>query len=299
MEQSIIQTENEIRGKILHIRGMQVMLDNDLAGLYDVEVKRLNEQVRRNIERFPHHFMFQLTNEEFQSIRSHFATLKEKKGAHRKYLPYVFTEQGVAMLSGVLKSTTAVRISIQIMNAFVAMRRFIAENAELFHRLSAVERKQIVHDKKFDELFDAIQNKDIKPKKGIFFDGQVFDAYSFVSEIIRSANNSIILIDNYIDDSVLTLLSKRSASVQVTIFTREISKQLSLDLEKCNAQYPPIIMKEFKQAHDRFLIIDNSTVYHIGASLKDLGKKWVAFSRFDKGAVEMIGRLGFKQDVSG
>ena len=293
MKKDLILSENSIRDKIYLIRGLQVMLDEDLAELYKVKTKRLNEQVKRNIERFPREFMFQLTDSEFDSLRSQFETSKNSKGG-RRYLPYVFTEQGVAMLSGVLKSDTAVRISIQIMTAFVAMRRFIASGVQVFQRLDNIEQKQIGYDKKFEQIFDAIESKDIKPEKGIFFDGQVFDAYKFASDLIRDAHNSIILIDNYIDDSVLTLFSKRNKNVLVTIFTKEISKQLLLDLNKYNSQYPPIEVKEFKQSHDRFLIIDNKEVYHFGASLKDLGKKWFAFSKFDKEAFKLLDKLGLK-----
>ena len=300
----VLSTDN-IKSKIHTIRGLQVLLDTDLAELYNVETKRLNEQVRRNINRFPQGFMFQLTNSEFDSLRPQFVTLNNGErvfnnlksqiatsrwGGKRK-LPYAFTEQGVAMLSGVLKSEIAVKVSIQIIGAFVAMRRFISANAQVFQRLDFVEKKQIEHDKKFDEIFDAIQSKGIKPEKGIFFGGQVFDAYKFVSDVIRTANKSIILIDNYIDDSVLTLFGKRNSNVQVTIFTKEISRQLALDLEKYNSQYPPVEIKEFKQSHDRFLIIDDKEVYHIGASLKDLGKKWFAFSKFDKEAFNLLDNL--------
>ena len=206
-------------------------------------------------------------------------------------MPYAFTEQGVAMLSGVLKSDTAIRVSIQIIQAFVAMRKFLASNAQIFQRLDIVEKKQIEQDKKFEEIFDAIQSKDIKPEKGIFFDGQIFDAYIFVSDLIRSAKHSIVLVDNYIDDSVLTLFSKRNANVTMTIFTREISKQLSLDLVKYNSQYQQIELKKFTQSHDRFLIVDNKEVYHFGASLKDLGKKWFAFSKFDREVFDLLRRL--------
>ncbi len=297
---------DKIKSRIYTIRSLQVMLDADLAELYNVETKTLNQAVKRNSERFPKEFMFQIAQEEFDNLKSQFVasgakdlrsqnvTLKNRRGHHRKYLPYVFTEQGVAMLSGVLKSNTAVKISIQIMSAFVAMRQFIYSNAQIFYRLNVVEKKQIEYDNKFDEIFDAIQSKDIVPEKGIFFDGQIFDSYQFVSGLIRSANKSIILIDNYIDDSVLTLFSKRNKNVQATIFTKEISKQLALDLTKYNSQYPSIEVKEFKQSHDRFLIIDNKDVYHFGASLKDLGKKWFAFSKFDREAVKLLDKLGLK-----
>ena len=264
------------------------MLDEDLAELYKVKTKRLNEQVKRNIRRFPLEFMFQLTDSEFDCLRSQIAT---SNLGGRRSLPYAFTEQGVAMLSGVLKSDTAVRMSIQIMSAFVNMRRFISSNTQMFHRLDIVEKKQIEHDTKFDEIFDALQSRGIMPDKGIFFDGQIFDSHKFVSDIIRSAKKSIILIDNYIDDSVLTLFSKRNDNVQAAIFTKEVSKQLSLDLAKYNSQYPPIELMEFEQSHDRFLIIDSKAVYHFGASLKDLGKKWFAFSKFDKEAFKILDRL--------
>lgn len=285
--------EYDIKDKIFTIRGLQVILDADLAELYEVETKQLNRAVKRNMERFPDNFMFQLNDSEFESLRFQFGTLNNKntlrsqnatlekaRGKHRKYLPYVFTEQGVAMLSGVLRSKIAIRVSIQIMEAFVSMRKFISENAQIFHRLDFVERKQFEQDQKFQIIFDKLQDK--IPEKGIFFDGQVFDAYKFASDIIRTAKSSLILIDNYIDDSVLTLLNKRKKDVKVKILTKNITKELILDLNKHNKQYPKIEIKEFKESHDRFLIIDNKEIYHIGASLKDLGKKWFAFTKFDK-----------------
>ena len=305
MAEYAIVKNNDIRGRIHTIRGVQVMLDRDLAELYGVDVKRLNEQVKRNIERFPQEFSFKLTTEENNISKSQIGALKNEPnlksqfatsswGGKRK-ASYVFTEQGVAMLSGVLKSAKAVQISIQVINAFVAMRRFIAANAEVFQRLGTVERKQIEHkveaDQKFEQIFNAIEERSIKPKQGIFFDGQIFDAYQFVSDLIRTARKSIIVIDNYIDDGVLTLLSKANKKVQITILTKTISKQLILDIKKYNEQYPAIKVKEFHNSHDRFLIIDGKTVYHFGASLKDLGKKWFAFSKFDKNAFALLDRL--------
>jgi len=288
----LVSSAENIKRKIYTIRDVQVMLDKDLAELYTVETRVLNQAVKRNSERFPGNFMFQLTDLEAELVVSqNVIPSKKHLGGH---LPYAFTEQGVAMLSGVLKSDTAIRISIQIMSAFVAMRKFITSNVQIFHRLEIVEEKQIEYDKKFELVFDAIQSKDIKPEKGIFFDGQIFDAYKFVSDIIRTADKSLVLIDNYVDDSVLTLFSKRNKNVRVTIFTKEISKQLSLDLDKYNTQYPLIKVTEFKQSHDRFLIMDNKEVYHFGASLKDLGKKWFAFSKFDKEAFNLLDKLGLK-----
>ncbi|MEK6948227.1 MAG: ORF6N domain-containing protein [Nanoarchaeota archaeon] len=283
---------DNIKNRIYTIRNMQVMLDKDLAELYEVKAIRLREQVKRNNKRFPSDFMFQLTDSEVEFLVSQNAIPSKKHLGG--YLPYAFTEQGVANISSIITNNRAIEVNVQIMRAFVTMRRFITTNAEVFHRLERVEKKQVEHDNKFDEIFDAIQSKDIKPEKGIFFDGQIFDSYKFVSDIIRTADKSIILIDNYIDDSILTLFSKRNKNVFVKIFTKDVSKQLLLDLTKYNLQYPLIEIKEFKKSHDRFLIIDNNEVYHIGASLKDLGKKWFAFSKFNKEAFELLDRLGLK-----
>lgn len=264
------------------------MLDKALAELYNVETRRLNEQVRRNRGRFPEEFMFQLTTKELENLMSQNAT--SRWGGMRK-LPYAFTEQGVAMLAGVLKSKTAVGVSIQIIKAFVAMRRFIASNAQVFQRLDRAEQNLLEHDKMFEQVFKAIESKGIKPEKGIFFNGQVFDAYRFISDIIRGAKKSIILIDNYVDDSVLTLFSKKAKGVAVTMLTKNFSKQLRLDLKKYNSQYEPIKVLEFNNSHDRFLIIDEKETYHFGASLKDLGKKWFTFSKFDKESLGLLGGL--------
>ena len=283
-----------IQRKIYTIRDVQVMLDRDLASFYGVETKVLNQAVKRNIERFPDDFMFQLTKEELAIWKSQIVTSNREKMGLRKP-PFVFTEQGVAMLSGVLRSDIAVKMSIQIISAFVAMRKFIINNAQLFQRIDTVEKRQLKHEieteEKFEKIFNEMQRKEIEPKQGIFFDGQIFDAYKFVAGLIRKAEKSIVLIDNYIDETVLTLFSKRKKKVAVTIFTKEISKPLALDIEKYNAQYPLVDVKVFKDSHDRFMIIDNEDVYHFGASLKDLGKKWFAFSKFDKKALQILQKL--------
>jgi len=285
----------QIQNRIYTIRDLQVMLDSDLAELYGVETKIFNQAVKRNADRFPDEFRFQLSENEYISLRSQIVTLEKGRGKHRKYLPYVFTEQGVAMLSAALRSDTAIKMSVQIINAFVKMRKFIVSNGELFQRLEFVEKRQITHeiktDEKFEKIFNAIENKSLTPKQGIFFEGQIFDAYVFVSDLIKTAKNSIVLIDNYIDETVLLLLSKRENNCKVTIYTKAISKKLNLDLKKHNKQYPPIQIKQFKKSHDRFLIIDDKEIYHIGASLKDLGKKWFAFSKFEKGALDILNRL--------
>lgn len=270
----------EIRSLIYSIRGKQVMLDSDLASLYEVETKNLNKAVKRNIERFPASFCFQLTEEEVENLRFQIGTSSLNYGG-RRYLPYVFTEQGVAMASAILRSDIAVKVSVEIMEAFVEMRRTIISNASLFHRLDKIELKQLDTDQKFEAIFKAMGSDKLHSEKGVFYNGQIFDAYTFVSDIIRSAKSSIILIDNYVDDTVLTLLGKRNNNVTATIHTKTISNQLRLDLQRYNSQYPPIEVEVFSDAHDRFLIIDDTELYHIGASLKDLGKKWFAFSRMD------------------
>lgn len=284
----------DIKPMIRVVRGQQVMIDRDLALLYGVETKRLNEQVKRNIERFPDDFMFQLGKEDVEILKSQNAT--SSWGGDRR-LPYAFTEQGIAMLSSVLKSQTAVDVNIRIMRAFVSMRRFIATNAQLFQRLETIEYHQLemkqhqeVTDKRIDEVFKRL-DANIPPIQGIFYDGQVFDAYRFVSDLMRKAKHSIVLIDNYVDDTVLTLLDKRENGVTATIYTQRISNQFQLDVDRHNTQYPHIEIKQFNKAHDRFLLIDDE-VYHIGASIKDLGKKWFGFTLMrDITATELINKI--------
>ena len=280
MENKSSIVPKEIRNLIYTIRGKQVMLDSDLAALYQVETKNLNKAVKRNIERFPASFCFQLTEKEVENLRFQFGTSSLNYGG-RRYLPYAFTEQGVAMASAILRSDIAVRMSVQIMEAFVEMRRMLISNASLFHRLDNIELRQLEADQKFEEIFKALESDKLHSEKGIFYNGQIFDAYAFVSDIIRNAKSSIILLDNYVDDTVLTLLGKRNITVTATIYTKSISNQLRLDVQRYNSQYPRIEVELFSDAHDRFLIIDNVELYHIGASLKDLGKKWFAFSRMD------------------
>ena len=276
---------DKIESLIKVIRGQQVMLDRDLATLYGVEVKRLNEQVKRNIKRFPKDFMLQLTKEE--CLRSQFATLNEGRGQHLKYMPYVFTENGVAMLSSVLRSDTAIEVNIRIMRAFTSMRHFLQNNAEVFQRLSTLEYHQLEmqqhfqeSDKRIEEVFRRLDEGNAKPKQGVFYNGQIYDAYNFVSDLIKSARKRIILIDNYVDETVLTLLDKREDGVSAVIYTQQINRQFQLDIDRHNAQYPPINVETFRLSHDRFLCIDDD-VYHIGASIKDLGKKWFGFSRME------------------
>ena len=274
---------DNIESLIKVIRGQQVMLDRDLAALYGVETKRLNEQVKRNIKRFPEDFMFQLTREE--CLRSQIATLNEGRGQHLKYMPYVFTENGVAMLSSVLRS--AIEVNIRIMRAFTSMRHFLQNNAEVFQRLSTMEYHQLEMqqhqqetDMRIEEVFRRLDEGNAKPKQGVFYNGQIYDAYTFVSDLIKSAKKRIVLIDNYVDETVLTLLDKRAEGVSAVIYTQQISRQFQLDIDRHNAQYEPIDVETFRLSHDRFLCIDDD-VYHIGASIKDLGKKWFGFSKME------------------
>jgi hypothetical protein len=295
-QDNAIIPQQYIQGMIFTIRGVPVMVDRDLADIYQVENKRLNEQVKRNQSRFPETFRFQLTDEEKKQLVANCDRFDSMK--HTSSNPYVFTEQGVSMLSAVLRSETAIIVSIQIINAFVEMRRFIQNNANIFARIDSVEKRQLRFESKteenFEKVFQALESNE-PPKQGIFYQGQVHDAHTFVSGLIRKAKINITLIDNYVDDTVLTLLSKRKATVSAKIYTKKLSKQLALDLEKHNTQYPPITVATFADAHDRFLIIDETQIYHIGASLKDLGKKWFAFSKFETGALEMLQKLGGAQ----
>lgn len=283
----------DVQQRIFTIRGQQVMIDRDLSELYGVETKALNQAVKRNAERFPAEFCFRLTKEEKNELVTNCDRFESLK--HSSTMPYAFTEQGVAMLSAVLRSATAVQVSIKIMQAFVAMRRLLASHEPLLQRLDTLEKRQIGHeintDARFEQIFNALNARQVAPAQGVFFDGQIFDAYSFTSDLLRQAKKSIVLLDNYVDDSVLVQLAKRRAGVSALILARSISKALAQDLAKHNQQYPPIEAREFADSHDRFLILDGKTVYHLGASLKDLGKKWFAFSRMEKSGLKVMGRL--------
>lgn len=279
---------------IYQVRGYQVMLDSDLARLYGVDTRRLNEQVKRNLERFPEDFMFQLSKEEVQNLMSQFAT--SSWGGTRKQ-PYAFTENGVAMLSSVLRSKTAIEVNIRIMRAFSAMRGFMMSNARVFQRLETLEHHHLLlqqhqsdTDKKIEEVLNRLDSGDSRPVEGFFFEGQIFDAYAHISDLIRMARTRIVLIDNYVDDRVLKVLTKRAEGVSATIYTDPRHSQISNDLRRHNAQYPRIDVKHCSNVHDRFLIIDDA-VYLIGGSIKDLGKKIVAFSRLHQNPGEILVRL--------
>ena len=284
-----------IENLILNVRGKQVMLDRDLARLYGVETKRLNEAVKRNIERFPERFMFQLTDDEKNKVVAICDHLKELRFSYQN--PYAFTEQGVSMLSAVLKSDIAVNVSIMIMDAFVAMRHALPNYNQLFTRIENIEHHQLLLMERQDKtenhiesIFNALAKYEL-PKQNIFFDGQLFDAHILISTLIESAENRIVLIDNYIDESVLMLLSKRKANVSAKIYTLQVSRTFRQDIQSYNSQYPPIDVVQYTKAHDRFLIIDDK-VYHVGASIKDLGKKLCAVSLLTCiNANEMLNRI--------
>jgi len=275
---------NNIKNLIYNIRGKQVMLDSDVAMLYHYETKYINLAVRRNKERFPENFCFQLNETELANLRLQFATssLEKEKYGGRRYLPYVFTEQGIAMLSGLLKNKIAIQVSINIMNAFVEMRRFLLNNGQVFTRLTNVEYKLLEHDQKFNDIFNEFQkNKQENFKQKIFFEGQIYDAYSLIIDIIKLANEKILIIDNYIDDSILKMLTKKNKNVKVIILTSDKSNILKLDIKKFNNEYPTLEVAKTNKVHDRFIVIDNKELYHIGASLKDLGKKCFAISKIE------------------
>jgi hypothetical protein len=275
--QNLIINENSIKDKIHTIRNFQVMLDKNLAELYGVETKRINEAVRNNQDKFMDDFYFELTNHEFENLRSKFSTANFSK---TRINPKVFTEQGIYMLATILKSKVASQVTVYIIKTFANMRKLISQNISMFERFERIEQRLTIHDENFDKFFDALEDKTLKPKQGIFYDGEVFDAYVFINDLLKLATNEIILIDNYIDETVFTLFSKYS-NIKIKIYTKTISKQLKLDFQKYETQYKNIELFEFKNSHDRFLIIDKKEVYHLGASLKDLGKKWFAFSKFE------------------
>ena len=277
----VIVDNKEIQSMIYTFRGRQVMLDSDLAMLYQVETKYLNRQRNRNAERFPEDFCFQLSKEEYEILRCQNVTSKKENGSGgRRYLPYVFTEQGIAMLSSVLKSEVAAKASINIMRAFVEMRKFLISNNEMFARLDRVELKQLETDKKLEEVFDYIATtKEVKQK--IFFNGQIYDAFSLMVEIVEKAEKELILIDNYVDVNTLNILSKKKDGVNVLIVTSGNGNLTDKDIAKFNSQYPKLTVKISKDFHDRFLIIDRKEVYHIGASIKDAGKKSFGITKLE------------------
>ena len=274
-------SNEEIKNLIYTIRGKQVMLDSDVAQLFNYETKDLNRNVRNNIKRFPEYYCFQLTEEEYKSLRcKNFTLNKNGRGQHRKYIPYAFTEYGITMLVGLLKSEVAVNVSIKIVNTFIEMRKFLSSNGQLFERLTNVEYKLLEHDKKFDKVFDQLQHEE-NIKQKIFFEGQIYDAYSLIIDIIKKANKKILIIDNYIDDSILKMLTKKKNNVEVVILTYDKSNIQQIDIQKFNKEYPILKVAKTNKFHDRFIVIDKKEMYHLGASIKDLGKKCFGINKIE------------------
>lgn len=283
-------SNEEIKNLIYTIRGKQVMLDSDVAMLYHYETKNINKAVKRNIERFPEDFCFQLTKNEVENLRFQLGTssLEKENYGGRRYLPYAFTEQGIAMLAGILKSDIAVKVSINIIKSFIEMRKFLILNGQVFERLTNIESKLLEHDKKFNEIFNQLHLED-NIKQRIFFQGQIYDAYSLIIDIIKRANQKILIIDNYIDDSIFKMLTKKKKNVEVKIVTSSKSKIQNLDIRKFNKQYPSLKVTYTNQFHDRFIVIDEKELYHCGASIKDLGKKCFAINQIeDRKIIEKI-----------
>ena len=293
MHNEVVPIDDDfIKSRILTIRGVQVMLDRDLATLYGVDAKRINEQVKRNIERFPEDFMFRLTKEE--CLRSQIATLNMERGKHLKYMPYAFTESGVAMLISVLRSSIAVDVNIRIMRAFVSMRRALVSVAPILSRVAEMERKhqeehsarladQSRNEERFDTIFKAMDGGDFPPQK-VFFEGRHYDAYSFAKKLVRKAAKKIVLVDGYSDEVTLDVLSQKKGGVEVLVATSQkmIDRHLTpVAVAKFNKQNPTLTVKTVGMFHDRFLIIDNKELYHFGASLKDLGRQYCAVSKMD------------------
>ena len=303
-ELNVVNNETEnIKNLIYNIRGKQVMLDSDVAMLYHYETKNVNKAMKRNVERFPEDFCFQLTMTELKEMWFQNGTTLEKdniKYRSEKYLPYVYTEQGISMLAGILKNEIAVQVSIRIMRAFVEMRKIILNNGQVFERLTNVEYKLLEqnkmltdHEKKFEKVFDELQKNEEKEfKQKIFFDGQIYDAYSLIIDIIKKAKNKILIIDNYIDDSILEMLSKKNKNVEVVILTSQNCNITKLDIQKFNKQYFNLKLAYTNKFHDRFIVIDNKELYHCGASLKDLGKKCFAISKMED--MEYIDKISKK-----
>jgi len=286
-DKSLIMDRNkDIRNMIYTFRGKQVMVDRDLADLYQVQTKRLNEQVKRNLGRFPEEFCFRLSNEEKNELVANCDRFEKLK--HSTSNPYAFTEQGIAMLAVVLKSDVAVEVSVKIMNSFIEMRKFLLSNQELFSRLDRVELKQLETDRKLEEVFNYMANN-TEVKQNIFFDGQIYDAFRFIVSIIQKANKELILIDNYVDVNTLNILCKKNKGVDINILTAGKGGLSVKDITKFNAQYPKLSVKTTTDFHDRFLIIDKTGVYHIGASIKDTGKKSFGITKIeDKDLIQSL-----------
>jgi len=287
-------SSKNIKNLIYIIRGKQVMLDSDVAMLYHYETKNINKAMKRNKERFPEDFCFRLNKEELEEMWfQNGTTFKNDNMKYRseQYLPYVYTEQGISMLAGILKNNIAVEVSIKIIRAFIEMRKILVSNGQIFERLTNVEYKLLEHDKKFDKIFNEFEHEENITYK-IFFEGQIWDSYSLIIDLIKKARNRITIIDNYIDDSILKMLSKKNNDVEVIILTSSKSNIQNLDIQKFNREYPTLKVAKTEKFHDRFIILDNKELYHCGASFKDLGKKCFAINKItDEEVIKTIVKI--------
>jgi len=286
MAKDVIQFQDEVNNRIRHFQNQYVILDSDLAHFFNVETRVLNQAAHRNSKRFPNEFRFQISESDFNSLISQFVI---SKGGNRK-LPWAYTEHGIAMMATLLRNDVAIAMSIEIIKAFISMRRIQTNYSSLITRIELLEKFKTESSVVLKRLV-SFENEVYQSKSGIFFDNEIFDAYVFSSELITKAKKSIILIDNYIDETTLVQLSKRNKKVHCIIYTEKITEQSKLDLEKHNAQYDSIEIRILKNAHDRFLILDEKELYHLGASLKDLGKRWFAFSKLDGLVLEVLNHL--------
>ncbi len=297
-------SEVTIKNLIYVVRGQQVMMDSDLATLYQVETRVLNQAVKRNIARFPEKFRFQLSEDEYDDLKSQFViSSEEDENTHggRRKLPYVFTEQGIAMLSAVLRSETAVQVSIKIMDAFVEMRRFLASNTLMFEKINEMEVKRLAFQKnteeKFDKIFRYISEHEESSQK-IFFDGQIYDAFSLLVDLVSKAEKKLALVDNYVDVGTLNILAKKKSDVEVVVYTVRRTRLSEADVNNFNQQYPKLEVKYTGVFHDRFLIIDDTCAYHIGASIKDAGKKCFGISLIEDTRIvkDILERLNLESE---
>ena len=286
-------SEDTIKNLIYVIRGQQVILDSDLAILYQVETGALNRAVKRNIKRFPEEFCFQLTNVEYENLRCQIgiSSLEDGQYGGRRYMPYVFTEQGIAMLSAILRSEVAIKVSIHIMKTFVHLRRYLVQETLLFEKVNNLEINQIEEkikrkqfeektEKRFEEVFDYIASHEESSQK-IFFEGQIYDAFSLLVDLVCKAEKKLVLVDNYVDITTLNILSKKKTNVEAVVYTVKKTKLSKKDIDNFNQQYSTLKVEYTEVFHDRFLIIDGRYAYHIGASIKDAGKKCFGINKIE------------------
>ena len=290
MKQEAVQIPNgelEIQQRIRAIRGVQVMLDRDLAELYNVETKQLKRQVKRNIRRFPDDFMIELSERDMKSLRCQFGT--SNRGGDR-YGAYAFTEQGIAMLSSILRSERAIDVNICIMRAFVAMRRFVSDHVGLVQRVGAIELKQLETDKRLDTVFDALDRSKLLPC-GILPANSEYDSIRMVSRLITQAKSELLIIDPYADATLLDILSEKAPGVTVRLVCKDRGKPTRSEIEKFNRQYKGLTVEHSDSFHDRYILIDNAELHNLGSSINYLGCRVTSYSTSDPGEIKKLHAL--------